>query len=587
MRTAAFALLSLVATAVPARGGALEWVARAGLDYWRQDVETQGVRITNEPRFDVNLILDAHGFFVQPDVIDWNAGVAYRRLRASYEGTSDSVTAGLSYHLRSVFFGSRVSPFTVTAFADHSADDVSFGQGPSGSVQSTSFGTTARLTLQDRPRIDVGYTRLESLQSNPILGRSRVDRDRFSAGLGYGTQTFGYSAEYSAMLSKGTFATDNYDEHRARAAGNVTLSRRARLQLSDTFYRRTPTVSASVNPRQDLNHFDLRLMDLTDRDPRDLASRDFQEVSYSYTAGLSEAPGLPVSSRAAHRALFASERRLPAPEWSVRGTVTATYQEQALGAETDRSAGQTLATLVYWRRANETGLTELFAGPTVGGLERFDGVARLGKGASAGAIMHRAVPTGNVRGSYTIDYASEAGEPGWFVSQQVSLGADRPVWTGIVRGQLFANARRAEAPLFGTTASRSVMGITDYTTRKALVELRLGIEDGLTGALRNPGAGDALFIAPSYDSHVRYASVRGTLRIVGELRLTGAGRISSTELPDRPSLSELEGRAGMSYVYGGFGFSFEDQYVVSSGVGAARKVNQMLFQVYRIVGGGR
>lgn len=572
MRRARFRLALIAAALVPGAVHAFEWSGRAGVLYTQDDSWTSSAEKTSIPRLDVDLALDASGFVQQPDLFTWSGGVGYRRLSVGHTGQADDVQDRLDYRLRTVLFGRRGSPFTVSALALRSDLDGSVEAG-AFSGRSESYGGNVVLNLPGRPSLDAGYVRSESTNESPFYPEHRTTRDAFNATTAHSTSLFSYRAAYRGTLDTGTFASDNHDDHRADVDARIRLSERVRISITEDFYRRTPTLASVFNPTQELNTFSATIQHTEREGPTS------QQLRYSHTSGLTES-ATQLFTRKLHRLDYQTQRTLSAPEWSLVGNVGATYDDRAADGERQRSAGQSAGATLQWVR--QLGATRVNAqgGPSFGLVEPFDGTVDWGYGGSIGGGVQRSWT--DVLGSlqYSLTYGTGVGTETTTLSQQVSASAEGSVGSGRLRAELLASGDRSEDPLFGLHAARSLRGRTEYTRGRHAAWLEATLRDGVADPLRAP-FGDGLFLSPGYDTHNRTVAAGGRAT-VARFVASGSVHLVNAELPDRPAQDELQLRGELSYRLAAFGLSIEDRYVKA--LGDERRANVVFLRVYRLLG---
>ena len=160
---------------------------------------------------------------------------------------------------------------------------------------------------------------------------------------------------------------------------------------------------------------------------------------------------------------------------------------------------------------------------------------------------------------YDVVYADNTtGSGGTSFRQTLAGTLSGPLGTGTFSGQLSLTGERRDDPLFGVGASRTITADFGYWWRRLNARLRLAAPEGL--AVPTSGlAGDGLFLAPSYDTRTIYAEAYLTGTLTRRLSLRASARAASIDLPDRPSTSEQELRAGLFFSTGVFELSVEDR----------------------------
>jgi hypothetical protein len=354
---------------------------------------------------------------------------------------------------------------------------------------------------------------------------------------------------------------------------DVNVASELKLRLSDTYYQRHPNTDSPFNPRQELNALSAVLTQVRERG-------DLQTASYQYAHALQSSAGVEDQERARHRLAYALLRVLPDPEWRIRGQLDVAFTQDRLGDVEARAAGQSVGGLLYWRRERGADVLEVRGGPRVGVLEPEGEDPLLGYGGTAGLtyVRHAAITT---QGGYEASYASDLdGFEGWTLRQQAYGSAEGRLGRGSLRGSLQAAADRRAGGLTGAGASRSLTASVGYRVARGDLRLDGGLQEGLVGA----APGDALFLAPPFDSRVVFATLGASRTLLRYFTLRGHVRYASRDLPDRTPLDEREAYASLELVYGALRFAVEDRYVASEIPTGELRVNQVLLRVSRVLG---
>jgi hypothetical protein len=571
-------LVVAIAVTLPALAPALEWNGRLGVLYGRADQWTPtGDRLT-EPRLDLDLGLDAGGFVYAPNFLDWSGGVQYRRL-ASTLGGRDEVEDQLTYRLRSTLFGDPTSPLRLDLSAARVDDGAAADGSTIGKVKSRSYAASTVLAVPDRPGLRLGYVYDELTRDVALLGTSERTLQSLSASTNHGTGSFSYAARYQGNLSRGTFASDSYDDHEVDVEASGELSAPLGAQFSTRYFLRLPRTDSEFNPRQETNSVFAALRHGVQGSP------SFGRTSYSYTHALQTAPGTDDVERTANRLEYGNQRSL-GREWRLVGSAGASFSDDRLSAVRQRNAGQDVSASLAWRRsAKDDEFVELRGGPTVGVLEPDGGPSQLAWGATLGGGAQRAWSALRANASYDVTWSSNLGaERGWSFRQQAVAGADRPVGAGFFRAQLLLSGERHETPLFGSGASRSATAQLEYRWHTNLLQLQAGLSDGIAGNVVGGASGDGLFLPARYDTHVRNVALLGSTTLMKRIVVTGRALYASTDLPDRPRLDEAELYASADLVYGAIRLGIEDRYVVAETPLGTGRSNQVLLRLYRTFG---
>ncbi len=572
--------LALAAAALlPGVAAAFDWTGTVGAEYWRTDDWAPGVPRATSPQLDLNLALEAAGFIANPGTVDYSGRFRYRWLDNSYANSASQRRDSLEYRLQSAFFADPRSPATASVFASHLEDDLSVS-GTTGAQRSTTtfYGATTELRVPDRPSLQLGYTYAGHDLSVPTVGPSHQNLQTVTAQAGSGTSAFNYNARYLGNFSDGTYATDNYQDHRVDASGQVNLAPKLDARIEDTYFLRKPTTDSAFNPRQDSNAFVAMLRYTGD-------AIAYQQGTYTYGRASQQTPGQPDIAREQHQAAYSLQEYLGDPEWRIRGTASATYVRNVIDTTETHSSGEDLTPLLVWHRDRPAWNLELRAGPSFGVLQPATGPAQFGHGAQAGVTSIRRWDRGSGNLTYDAGYRSDlGGEQGWSVRQQLTLGADQALGLGFLRGQLTASAERRDSSTFGQGANRSVSLNAGYRWSVYDLQLQGGLQDGLAGTITGSVSGDGLFLPAPYNSHTRYLVASAFGQVSRYLGVNGSVRLSSTDLPDRPRLDESEGRAAVVLSYGSLRLSLEDRYTLTDTDAGSSRSNQIWVRLYRTFG---
>ncbi len=575
MRTGTLLLAAAAALLAPPSAAAFEWNARAAAEYFRSDATLPSGESVTYPRLDLDLSLDAGGSLVAPSVFSWSGGAQYRRIDRS--SGAEALDDQVSYRLRASLFQDPRSPATVRLHAQRIDGDSTLAGAAAGSLLQTAYGADLSLQGPGRPHLRAGYSFSDLDQESVAFGPRERTVHTFSGATGHGSTNFSWGARYRANLSEGTYASDNFDDHRVDLDVDVDATASTKVRLADVYFLRKPTTTSPFNPRQELNSLSASVMARGEE-------RDLQSVTYYYAHGLQEVPLSPTTERTRHRAAYLIDRRLPSPEWRLRGTADVAFTEDRLGAVPARTVGETAGAVLFWRRGERGDHVEVRAGPSVGLLHPDAGGAELGWGGTAGATLLRGAGPTSLQLTYDATWESDLrGVEGWRLSQAVLGSASRPLGRGSVRGMLQASASRRESPLLGPAATRSVIATGAYRWGSNDVQLQAGVQDNAAGTVGDEIGGDALFLT-SYDNHVRFAQLDARVSPWRFVALRGRLRLNSTDIPDRPAYLEVEGIAGIDFTYGAIVLGVEDRYLASEVGGNSTRVNQFLVRVSRTFG---
>lgn len=574
--TPAVRTIPMLATLLLPVAGAAQgfyWTGQAGLDYQRLDTERSGGGSASYPRLDLDLKLDLGGS--SPGILSWSGGVGYRRLSASRDGVDD-VRDAVSYRLRTSFLTNPRSPVSADLHAMRSDENASLDGIASTRYHLTTYGGAIRLSPPNRPFLSASY--LFNAADYDTAGVGPVERTlhTLDANTGLHSSSFSYRASYRLNRSDGTYALDDYDDHRVEAFADARVSEDTKLTLSDTYYVRRPRETALAQ-RQELNGLNAYLRSGE-------RGRDLHTVTYGYTHGIQTSLATADLERTHHRLSYGLERPFPNREWRLQGRLRVSYADDRVGGTPTRTGGESLGLVTYWRREEGPGRrVEIRAGPTIALLHPADADARLGWGASAGGVLNRPVGAIQTSASYEVSYADDMdAQAGWSFAQSAIGSATGRLALGTLRGSLQLASQRRQSPLLGGAATRSVALSASYGWRRHELNLQGALQDGAAGIVS--GVQDGLFLAPGFSSHHRSVAFTASTSPWEFLSLRARVRYLVSDLPDRPSTDEKEAYAAVEYVYGALRFSLEDRYVVAGTAGGEIRYNQVFVRAYRAFG---
>lgn len=571
------AVATMAALLASSPATAFEWSARAGLDYLRADTWNPAGSQTTIPRLEVDLALDARGLIGGPGVVSWSGGAQYRR-SATTRDSVDDTRDQLSYRLRTSLFTDPRSPLSLSLHATRVEDDFARDGSATGSLLSSTYGGDLVFSAgSERPFLRAGYTLSQQEQDSPVLGASDRTIHTVTGATALGSTNFTTRANYRGTFSEGTYAYDNADDHRVDVDADVRLAPSTRLRLRDLAYVRYPATTSPFNPRLETNSFQAVLNLIGE-------GTNSQIGTYRYLHGLNVTPGSPDVERAQHLLSYSVYRALPNPTWILRGTGDVSYAEDRQASATTSAAGQSAGATLYWRNKHDHGFLELRAGGLGGVLEPDVGDPIFGYGGTAGFSWGRTSSL-QTNLSYDVGYRRDLNAVrGWSLRQQAIGQADGRLGLGYWRGTLQASAESRNSPFLGAAANRSLTATVAYRLQRFESSLQLGLSDGLLGAAGSDLSGDGLFLAPSFDSHSRFAVLSGSSRIWRYLSARGHARYASNEVPDRPRFDETDLLASLDFLYGALRLSIEDRYLITEAQGGTARVNQIWLRVYRTLG---
>jgi hypothetical protein len=577
------ALATGLALAAAAPASALSYGGYVGLQYARDDAWATSLQHSSAPHLDLNLGLSLDGYVYTPGAFAYTLAGDYRRTSFQQTGAPETVQNFLQYRARATAFGDPRTPLSVSAHAQRSTEQsASTSSNPVGlDVDSRTYGVDMRYRQPDRPLLSASYVRTESINHVPGLADATRLSDNVGVSTSHGAAGYSYAATYYGAFNQGTYVTDAFDNHRVSVFAKAGVADKTEVRIADSYYLRVPTELSPFSPRQELNSLNATVI-------RRTGLSDFDEVGYSYSRGVQEAPGAEVLDRLAQQATYAHQHTLANPELRLRANVDATLSQNRLGTTETRDAGQSLGLGVTWaRNLPDLGYIEVRGGPSVGVIEPSGGSAQWGYGGSAGGTYRRAASLTTYEATYDLSFASHIGDLGTALRQQAQGSATTPVGVGAMRGQLTFSALRRDSPRVGAAAYRSATLMGGYSWRRYTISADAGITSGVSVPVQNPGFGDGLFLSLPYDTHTYSASVGGNAGITDRLSLGAVARFVATAMPDRPDTTESELRGSVRYAVGALALSLEERYTISQIPGGTTRRNLFFFSVNRAFGSTR
>jgi hypothetical protein len=513
-------------------------------------------------------------------VVDYGGDVVWRQIRTDLDGGRQT-NGQLDYHLRTMLFGNPRSPVGANLSASHATSDFNAPVVGGGTSTTTAYAADARLDVPERPAVKAGFSRVESQQTSRLLGATQQNIDTAQASLSHGTTAYSIGGNYRGNFSSGTYDSDNANEHRADLNASALLTPQTQLRFSDTWFMRQPTRNSVFNPRQELNTFQGQLQHGSTEVPANL-----EAASYSYVHATQALPGQQFAEGTLQSANLQLQRQLFSPEWRLRTIVGGSITDNRLGTTDVRTAGETLAAIGSWTRSAPGRSFEVRAGPSVGAVQPDGAPSKLGYGFEVGGTMNRSFGELSTQGSYDVTWANDLGVEGWAVHQTANGGASGPLGVGVLAGSLLLSADRAQTPVFGATAGRSISASSSYRIYQHAIDLQVGISDGISNTFGKNLASDGLFLPAPYNVHQRFALLGLGTRLTRYLGLSSHGRITQSDLPDRPSFSESELFGSMDFYYASLRISAQERYLITQVPGGTSRLNEVFIRVDRVFGSG-
>lgn len=580
MRRSVLPLLTFLCVATASTAAALEVNGRVGALYVRSDAYDPASVESTEARLDLDLALDARGFFSSRDVFNWSLGAAYRRLSRDLDGDSASLQDSIFYNGRAALFSARTSPLTLTLDANRVQTEFSSGEDlrVTGETVTQTAGGTVAIRVADRPALTLGYHRIDLDASTPGIGLTERTTDRITGSLRTGTGAFDVQADYTGDLNDGTYSTDRTDLHSLGVNVRVPLSSTVEVVASDIYQALVPDRLEPGSIDQETNAFRIFAKNRGQFGNRQL-------ISYSYVHTLTETLSTPLREVGRQSLRYEGDLLLTDPDLFTRWMVDGSVQQARSGGTELESTGETAGVQLWWRRPTATSTVELHGGPLVGFIQSDTAGDLNGWGLSGAGRATFPWSARSVGVNYSVDYASDLfGSPGWSLRQAAGVSLSGPIGRGRYSAAFSGSGFRTETPLFGGGLGRSLDLYLTAASQRTHVEVRASLQDGMSGASQGDIVGDGLVIPAPFDTKSRQILLRATQNLLAGLSATAHLRYLNTTYPGQPSLNQLEGLASIQYAYGALTFALEDRLQRYEEADGWSTANQVMVRVYRAFG---
>jgi hypothetical protein len=576
------ALIILALLAAPAAASAFEWTGRAGFMYQRSDVwPLVGDRIS-QPHFDLDLRLDARGYFGNPGIFDWAGGVAYRRIADSVDGRRTSLSDALSYRLTAALFQNRTSAFQLNLVAsrtDSTLESLASSSTLSGDSTATRYGAHAQLRVAGVPTIQTGYELNQIEERLPGAALHSRDSQLADFGFAHSAGGAGIGMKFDGNWSTGTWTADNYDQYIVSASGRAHVTEKGELFFNDQYTHREPTATTGTFYGYDFNGFTAGFR-------QGMIPGDTATAFYRTLHSLIDASGLTTES-VSHSGRYEQDFRLGDSKFFLRPLGDVTYFQQRFPTSTVTTSGETARCLLWWRdAADRASLFEWYAGPVIGLLQQPAEDPRVGYGASAAIRYSGPWLSNRLSTGYQVDWSEDVfGQRGWSLRQQASAGLTRPVAYGNLSIQGALSAYRGWTPTGGDLVQRSVQLSSIYSRQRYSADANFTLTSGRSPIVAGADfVGDGLFLPSGYQFHSLSLAIGGTAELFPNLKGRLQLRTASTRGPGQPDIAFLEAGGSLIYRYGAFDFSLEDRYQTSLNDPNAVPVNLLMLRVSRTIG---
>ncbi len=547
MRRVAATLLCLL----PAAGAAMDWTAQVGLGYDRKDEWSPATERQTVPRLDLDLHLDLGGYLASPGILNWRGSVGYRRVEETAAGNqSDQFT----YHASAKVFDHGETPLKLNLFADRTDSRVeSSGGGTTavGDQVGSAYGAIARLHKAGAPALDLGFFRSQDEEKIGSLLNHDRSMSSVSAGFAHAAGDARVNGSYNGQWSDGSWVADQNTMHQVSVVATSSLGSERNITVSDQYYRRAPTTSASDAFASEINSFRAIF--------RDGVVGRMSQVSYSDQRAVTASAGV-WEEAVANSLGYQHDLALSSSEYFLRGTADASATEQRRSDGVSLSSrGGTVGAELWWRRI-ASGTYEIAAGPRVGLLQAAGEPIRAGYGVFAHATLVAPWRGRQVSAFYDASYGSNLfGQPGSTLQQSANGTVSGAAGIGRYNAGVTLAAQRSSTPVFGPSAATSISALAGYAwlrySLSAQSSLSHGILPGTSGFV-----GDGLFIPVGFDTLQISTVLQGNVSFDSGLGAHVDASYTESIGPGQPSNSVRGAGCGLSYRFAAFAVSIDDRF---------------------------
>jgi hypothetical protein len=562
-------IVLITGVAVASAASALDIGGRAAVGYSKLDTYPSVGEHTSAPKLELDLALDAGGFFERPGFLDWNLGASYRRVSAEVNGASTGESKLLLYRARAILFGDRRTPVTLTASALR--NEARFLTDPQANVLGRavvdSYGGDLSLNLRDRPQVSLGYSRLQTSDEVAGLTTHTSAADGFRAIVGHGSAAYNFIGTYNGTLGTGDWVSDNVDLHTGTAAFSFGLPGGLTAQVNDTYYLHIPRAAGAGAYRQENNSVGFFVSNNQGTGGR-------QTVRYGYAHGLTETSPTAFAELTRQSVRYDGEFALhgtpeqrgePAPEgqrFSGRLLLDVGQSRTNAALVTSDSYGETLGATAYWRYGREGTYYEAHGGPSVALVQSELTGNDVGYGASLGGRIASEWLGQRLAFNYDADYGLRLySSDGWTLKQSITGSVSGAIGKSRYVANLNGQSWRVSSPTLGDGAGRFLEARFVNTHRRLEAEIVGRLTDGIAAGTPREFVSDGLIIPAPFDSSTRELRVRSTYSVFTTLSVGAAGALISRVLPGAPSVTQAEVSGSIEYRFAAFSLRAEDRMV--------------------------
>jgi hypothetical protein len=587
-------LVPLVAGALVHGAEALEASASAGFAYSQTTVAPHGAPTETFPHFDLNLALDAKGYFSRRELLDWSAGASYRRINDEANGSLSNRNSVLLYNGAANLNLTGLVP--VTTGVSVSRYEQRYTADAGSHVYGTAIGNNASVgvgaTLPSDQSLNLGYSWSAIRDAIPGLATHDLTTHAVNGALGLGVGDLTLNANYAGVFSSGSWGSDSTDQHSASVYARTAIAKDVAIDVQDSYYLFVPRETGAGLYGREQNAFNLRAINrrswggtqsvqfLAQRASQDLAPGSFAEATRQSLRWSGDFRLDGGATPLVMGAIPEDDRRL-----YLRMTADGSFNRNRTPLAKGDSWGETGAAELNWFHSRPGWRLELRGGPR-GSLAQDDaGNNSFGYGFGAGGYVARPWNGQTVSLNYNLDFGTRLyGSDTWALLQQLAGSIAGPLGHYRYQLQLRGNAQRTRSGTLGDGATRSLELQATASDRDLTVEAIGSLSDGLAAGASQPSfIADGLFIPAPYDSHARNLSLRVSYNLGGGFMLQASGRASADDGPGRPSIHQAELWGRVQYSFGGLSAAIEDR-ITWYDQGAGGRINYVFLSIYRRLG---
>lgn len=525
-------------------------------------------------QFGLNASVAASGGFFNPRLLRWYGSLDYDWARGALFYAPGSYDR-FGFRANTLLLGGTPLPISLSASRTFSDSLTQAGTAPLGNTVSTNYSGSVSYRQEHLPTVNVAVSRNLNETTRPGDTPVSSESTRLSLGAAQSLSRFEYGVAYDTSWNAGTYGELNYRAHTLLVNAAAPLTPALRFSVYDNSFLRTPTLSATTNPRYDSNALGAGFIWRA-------SERFTSNLGYAYSHDLVEAPGLSTSERTNHQLTGATRYGL-SRGFTLLGSADVTQASVRLDPVRRAGIGERAGAGTEWIGRFDWGGVLLSGLASAGAVQPIDLPSRFVWGVNGTASLthawDRLATTLQYVGAY--DSGSVILDGASFNQQVRGEGTWRLDPRSRLRALITAGAARRDDALLGTMLSRTLTGLFELTTRNYTAQVGTGTSDGLSEALVNP-ISDGLFLPAAYNTHSTFFTLAGAAAFdEGRLTLNVSSRLGWLTAPGRPPQNEMGFLLGCAYVIGKFRVSVEERFAVGATGGVPQQTNLLMLRVSR------